>query len=79
MNVPDYMIRDGVTYRIISDHLGSVRLVVNAHSGEVVQRMDYDEFGNVLLDSNPGFNPLVQLFHSHPVPAQFPQCLEGYS
>ncbi|KMQ52288.1 Rhs family protein [Chitinispirillum alkaliphilum] len=57
MNVPDYMIRDGVTYRIISDHLGSVRLVVNAQSGEVVQRIDYDEFGVVLFDSNPGFQP----------------------
>ena len=28
-NVPDYMVRDGNTYRIISDHLGSVRLVVD--------------------------------------------------
>ncbi|KMQ52293.1 Rhs family protein [Chitinispirillum alkaliphilum] len=57
MKVPDYKIRDGVTYRIISDHLGSVRLVVNAQSGEVVQRIDYDEFGVVLFDSNPGFQP----------------------
>ncbi|MBA2713377.1 MAG: hypothetical protein H0U55_07475 [Rubrobacteraceae bacterium] len=56
-NVPDYMVRNGVTYRIISDHLGSPRLVVNAQSGEIVQRMDYDEFGNVTLDSNPGFQP----------------------
>ena len=29
-NVPDYMIKNGVTYRIISDHLGSPRLVINA-------------------------------------------------
>ena len=28
-NVPDYMLKGGVTYRIISDHLGSPRLVVN--------------------------------------------------
>jgi len=23
----------------------------------VVQRLDYDEFGNVILDTNPGFQP----------------------
>jgi RHS repeat-associated protein len=46
-----------VTYRIISDHLGSPRLVINAADGTVAQRMDYDEFGNVALDTNPGFQP----------------------
>lgn len=56
-NTPDYMIRGGVTYRIISDERGSVRLVVNATSGAVAQRMDYDEFGAVLADSSPGFQP----------------------
>lgn len=57
INVPSYMIRDGVTYRIISDHLGSPRLVIDASSGTVVQRVDYDEFGRVIADSNPGFQP----------------------
>jgi RHS repeat-associated protein len=46
-----------VTYRIICDHLGSVRLVVNAETGGIVQKMEYDEFGRVLKDSNPGFQP----------------------
>jgi RHS repeat-associated protein len=32
-------------------------LVVNAETGEVVQRMDYDAFGRVLQDTNPGFQP----------------------
>jgi RHS repeat-associated protein len=32
-------------------------LVVNAETGEVVQRMDYDAFGRVLSDTNPGFQP----------------------
>jgi hypothetical protein len=40
--VPDYMIKAGVTYKVISDHLGSPRLVVNAQTGVIVQRMDYD-------------------------------------
>jgi hypothetical protein len=48
---------DGTVYRLITDHLGSVRLVVNAATGEVVQRMDYDAFGRVLNDTNPGFQP----------------------
>jgi RHS repeat-associated protein len=56
-NVPDYLVKDGTTYRIISDHLGSPRLVVHVATGDVVQRMDYDEFGNVLTDTNPGFQP----------------------
>jgi uncharacterized protein RhaS with RHS repeats len=56
-NVPDYMVRGGNTYRIITDHLGSPRLVIDAATGAVAQRMDYDEFGNVIMDSNPGFQP----------------------
>jgi RHS repeat-associated protein len=56
-NVPDYMIKGGVTYRIIADHLGSPRLVVNTATGQVVQRLDYDTFGNVIGDTNPGFQP----------------------
>ncbi|MFI5365598.1 MAG: RHS repeat domain-containing protein [Candidatus Binatia bacterium] len=56
-NVPDYMIRGGAMYRIVSDQLGSPRLVVNAADGSVAQRMDYDEFGNVLVDTSPGFQP----------------------
>ena len=54
---PDYMIRNGNHYIIITDHLGSPRIVVNSQTGEVVQRMEYDEFGKVLLDTNPGFQP----------------------
>ncbi len=56
-NVPDYLIKGGITYRIVSDHLGSPRLVVNTTDGTVAQRMDYDEFGNITLDTAPGFQP----------------------
>jgi RHS repeat-associated protein len=56
-NVPDFMSKGGVRYRIISDHLGSPRIVINANDGTIVQQMDYDEFGNVILDTNPGFQP----------------------
>ena len=56
-NVPDYLVRGSVAYKIITDHVGSVRLVVNAATGEVAQRIDYDELGRVLLDTSPGFQP----------------------
>ena len=57
LNVPDYLIKGGVRYRIVTDQLGSARVVVNTASGQVVQRVDYDEFGRVTLDTNPGFQP----------------------
>lgn len=56
-STPDYMLRGGQIYRLIHDHAGSVRLVVDASNGNIVQRIDYDEFGVVLADSNPGFQP----------------------
>ena len=46
-----------MTYRIVSDHLGSPRLVIDTATGAIVQRMDFDEFGNVSVDTNPGFQP----------------------
>jgi RHS repeat-associated protein len=54
---PDYMVTGGVTYRIFTDHLGSPRLVVNTSTGQVAEEIDYDEFGNVVNDTNPGFQP----------------------
>ena len=56
-NVPEYFIKQGITYRIITDQLGSVRMVVNSTNGVIAQRIDYDEFGNILYDSSPGFQP----------------------
>ncbi|MFZ1700559.1 MAG: RHS repeat-associated core domain-containing protein [Pyrinomonadaceae bacterium] len=56
-NTPDLMLKNGQTFRLIYDNVGSVRLVIEISSGSVVQRIDYDEFGVVLQDSNPGFQP----------------------
>lgn len=57
-HVPDAIVMvDGTVYRFITDHLGSVRLVVEVDTGIVVQRMDYDAFGRVLSDTNRGFQP----------------------
>jgi RHS repeat-associated protein len=54
---PDYMIKGGNVYRLVVDHLGSVRLVVDTATGSIAQRLDYDEWGNVTLNTNPGFQP----------------------
>jgi len=54
-NVPDTMVKGGVTYRIVSDHLGSPRLVVDAATGAIAQRIDYDEFGRITADTTLGF------------------------
>jgi len=56
-NVLDYMVKGGVAYRMISDHLGSPRPIVDTDTGAIAQRIDYDEFGNVTQDTNPGFQP----------------------
>lgn len=57
IHVPDYMIKNGQEYRIISNQVGSVLLVVDSTSGSIRQRISYDEFGNIVSDSNPGFQP----------------------
>jgi len=54
---PTFMVQGGVIYRIFSDQSGSPRLVVNTSTGAIAQRIDYDEFGNVINDTNPGFQP----------------------
>jgi RHS repeat-associated protein len=56
-HVPDYLIKHGVTYRLLADYRGSPRLVVNVENGEIAQRLEYDEFGSILVDTNPGFQP----------------------
>ena len=56
-HAPDYIIKAAVTYRIVSDHLGSPRIIINTSTGDIAQRLDYDEFGNVTQDTNPGFQP----------------------
>ncbi|HKV96973.1 MAG TPA: RHS repeat-associated core domain-containing protein [Gammaproteobacteria bacterium] len=56
-NVPDYIIKAGVEYRVISDQVGSPVLIVNASTGAVAEQVTYDAWGNISSDSNPGFQP----------------------
>ena len=56
-NVPTAMLRADKSYLIISDHLGSVRQVIDTQTGEIAQQLDYDAWGQVTEDSRPGFQP----------------------
>lgn len=57
-HVPDYFIdSNNEKFKIITDHLGSVRYVVNSSTGEVKLKMNHDEFGKVLVDTNPNYLP----------------------
>ncbi len=55
-NVPDLILADGTTYRIVADHLGSPRMVIDAVTGDVTDRMNFDAWGKVT--SAPVATPL---------------------
>jgi RHS repeat-associated protein len=52
--MPIVMIKDGSTYYLTYDQVGSLRVVADA-SGNVVKRIDYDSFGNIITDTDPAF------------------------
>jgi RHS repeat-associated protein len=54
---PLYIERDGDIYVFVTDHLGSVRDVVRASDGVVMQALSYDAWGKVTSDTSPGFQP----------------------
>ena len=56
-NVSAAMEMNGQTYRILSNHQGSVRTVIHAETGEVKQQIDYNVWGKVTQDTHPGFQP----------------------
>jgi RHS repeat-associated protein len=56
-NVAEYIVKNGETYRVFSDHLGTPRVIVHATTGVVVQRLDVQPFGEIIQDSSPGWQP----------------------
>lgn len=58
-NVPDLMIAGSTVYRIITDDLGSVRVVLNLSTGTAEQIWEYDPWGKVQFVSG---SPLLQPF-----------------
>jgi YD repeat-containing protein len=63
-NVPDYMVTSGATYRILSDHLGSPRAVVDVSSGNLIETINFDEFGN---ETDTLAGTLAHGIRAHPV------------
>jgi len=47
------MTQNGTTYYLTYDQVGSLRVVADT-AGNMVKRIDYDSFGNIIADSNPG-------------------------
>ena len=52
--MPVAMTKGGNTYYLTYDQVGSLRIVADS-SGNVVKKIDYDSFGNVINDTNPTF------------------------
>jgi RHS repeat-associated protein len=57
VNVPDYIIRGGALLLVIMDHLGSVRRILDSTSGATLEAVEYDAWGSVLSDTQPGLQP----------------------
>jgi RHS repeat-associated protein len=47
--------RGGAIYYLTYDQVGTLRVVADS-SGNVVKRIEYDSFGNILADTNPAFD-----------------------
>jgi RHS repeat-associated protein len=52
--MPVTMTGGGSTYYLAFDQVGSLRAVADA-SGNVIKRINYDAFGNVIVNTNPSF------------------------
>jgi len=55
LNVPDYMIMNGQKFRIISDQVGTPKLIVDLN-GNAVATLSFDEFG---VPGAPSATPLI--------------------
>ena len=51
---PVTLTMNGATYFLAYDQVGSLRLVIDGN-GDVVKQVDYDAFGNIIEDTNSGF------------------------
>jgi RHS repeat-associated protein len=51
------LIKGTTSYRVVTDHLGSPRLVVNTSAGTIAQRMEHDEWGQVTANTSTAFTP----------------------
>ena len=52
--MPISMEQGGIKYYLVYDQVGSLRTVTD-NLGNIVKRIDYDSFGNIISDTNPTF------------------------
>jgi RHS repeat-associated protein len=52
--MPVSMTKGGATYYFAYDQVGTLKAVADA-SGNVIKKIEYDTFGNIISDSNPAF------------------------
>jgi hypothetical protein len=52
--MPVAMTKDGSTYYLTYDQVGSLRIVADT-AANVLKRIEYDSFGNIIEDTNPSF------------------------
>jgi RHS repeat-associated protein len=52
--MPVAMTKEGTTYYLTYDQVGSLRIIADV-SGNVVKRINYDSFGNIIEDTDPTF------------------------
>ena len=59
-HVPSYIVKDNKTYKIIHDPgTGSVRFIIDPTNTLILQELEYDEFGNMMKNTNPDFQPIT--------------------
>ncbi len=51
-NIPDYYIEGANKFRIVSDQLGTPRVVFNMTTGAVIAKFNHDEFGVIKANTN---------------------------
>ncbi len=57
---PSYLIKNNKTYKLVQDAgTGSIRYIVDPTNIYVVQELEYDEFGNIMRNSNPNYQPVL--------------------
>jgi RHS repeat-associated protein len=54
--VPDFMLKASQYYKLVFNQVGSVQEVL-ASDGTVAERLEYDEFGNISVDTATGLQP----------------------
>ena len=56
-HVPDYMVIGAEKYKLVSDRLGSIKLILKVSDGSIVQENQYTDSGNSDAPTDPTFIP----------------------